>query len=478
MEEMPMGRAVMNARKSLSATPASEVQGLRSRLRGTTFAPGEAGYDEARKIWNAMIDRRPGLIARVAGAADVIQCVTFARAQEVPLAIRGGGHNIAGNAVCDEGLTIDFSALRSVRVDPPRRRAQVAPGATLGDFDRETHAFGLAAPVGVNSTTGIAGLSLGGGFGWTSRKLGLTCDHLVAADVVTANGELVRASAKENEDLFWGLRGGGGNFGVVTSFEFDLDPIPAQVLTGLIVFPHVQCKAVLERYRDFTASAPEELTVWVVLRQAPPLPFLPAEVHGKEVTVIAFCYLGNPDGGQRWVAPLRGLGKPVGEHVGSQPLTAWQTAFDPLLTPGARNYWKSHNFAELKDGLIDRLVEHSGRPPAPDCEIFLAHLGGRVNRVAAGETAYAHRDVSYIMNVHGRWSDPGMDEKGIAWSRGVFQATQPFATGGVYVNFLTQEESDRVQGAYGPNYDRMIRVKEKYDPTNLFRLNQNIRPTA
>ncbi len=466
--------------QSLSANSISstDLQGLRSRVRGPILVPGDAGYDAARRVWNDMIDRRPAAIARVTGAADVVQCVRFAREREIPLAVRGGGHSIAGNAICDEGLVVDFSGLRAVRVDARRGIARVEPGATLGDLDHETHAFGYALSVGINSTTGVAGLALGGGFGWISRKLGLTCDSLVSADVVTATGDVLRASAEENPDLFWGLRGGGGNFGIVTSFEFKLHPIPPQIYAGLIVFPHAQGKAVLERYREFTKSAPEDLTVWVIMRQAPPLPFLPAEVHGKNILAVAVCYVGDAEQGKRAIAPVYKFGAPLGDHVGPQPLAAWQQAFDPMLGPGARNYWKSHNFTDLSDGLFDALLEHAANLPTPECDVFLGHLGGQVNRVAPDATAYAHRDVNYILNVHGRWTDAALDEKGIAWTRGLFKAAAPFATKSVYVNFLTQDEADRVQGAYGPNYARMARIKEKYDPANLFRANQNVKPAS
>lgn len=458
--------------------PTAEVDALRSRLRGVVIVPGDDAYDQARTIWNVMIDRRPAAIARCAGSADVVQAVRFAREHKLPLAIRGGGHNIAGNALCDAGLVIDLSSMKAVRVDPQSRRATVGPGATLGDLDHETLSFGLATPVGINSTTGVAGLALGGGFGWLSRKLGLTCDNLVGADVVTASGDRVRASAEQNADLLWGLRGGGGNFGVVTSFEFQLHPAGPEALSGLIVYPLDQGQAVMHGYREFAEAAPDELAVWVVMRQAPPLPFLPASIHGKEILVLALCYLGDPERGKRAIAPLRTLGKPVGEHVGVQPLTAWQQAFDPLLAPGARNYWKSNNFRELSDGVIGCLLEFAGKLPSPECEIAFAQLGGQINRVAPEATAYAHRDVKYVLNVHGRWQKPGDDQKCIAWARALFNATTPYATGGVYVNFLTGEETDRIRGAYGPNYDRMVQLKKKFDPTNLFSLNQNVKPTA
>jgi FAD/FMN-containing dehydrogenase len=455
---------------------AAAVEGLAARLRGSLLKPGDAEYDGARRIWNAMVDKRPALIARCTGAADVMAAVAFARQQNLPLAVRGGGHNIAGSALCDGGLVIDLSAMRSVRVDAKAKRAVVAAGATLGDVDHETQAFGLAAPLGINSTTGVAGLTLGGGFGWLSRRLGLSIDSLLSADVVTADGRLVKASAKENPDLFWAIRGGGGNFGVVTSFEFKLYPVGPEILAGLLVYPIAQARTVLQKYRAWIPKMPKETNVWVVVRKAPPLPFLPAAVHGTEVLVLALAHTGKPERGLRVAGTLRRFGKPVGEHVGVMPYEQWQQAFDPLLAPGARNYWKSHNLAELSDGLIDRVIEYAGRLPSPHCEIILAVLGGQIRRVAADATAYAQRDAELLMNVHGRWESPSEDNAGISWSRDVFRAITPFATGGVYVNFMTQEETDRVRAAYGPNYERLAKLKAKYDPTNLFRMNQNIAP--
>jgi FAD/FMN-containing dehydrogenase len=461
-----------------TAVDVAAVAAFEGRLRGELIRPDDPGYDEARKIWNAMIDRRPGLIARCAGAADVKEAVTFAREHSLPVAIRGGGHNIAGNAICDGGLVIDLSRMKSVNVDPQARRAWVGPGATLGDFDHEVQAFGLATPLGINSTTGVAGLTLGGGFGWLSRKYGMTIDNLVAAQVVTADGKIVLARAEQNPDLFWGIRGGGGNFGVVTSFEFQLHPVGPEVLAGLIVFPFDQAKAVLRQYRDFVETMPDEMSVWVVTRQAPPLPFLPTEVHGKEVVVLAAFYAGDISEGQKLIEPLRRFGTPHGEHVGPVPYTAWQQAFDPLLTPGARNYWKSHNFTQLSDGAIDSIIEYAGRLPSPQTEIFLGLIGGQASRVAPDATAYAHRDTKWAMNVHGRWESAAEDERCIAWAREFFDKSAPYAAGGVYVNFLTEDESGRVEAAYGPNYDRLVALKNKYDPTNLFHMNQNIKPTV
>ena len=454
------------------------IDELASSLRGQLLRSGETGYEEARQIWNAMIDRRPALIARCAGVADVMRSLEFARRHGLLVAVRGGGHNIAGNAVCDGGLMIDLSTMRSVRVNPKTQRAYVEPGATLGDFDHEAQAFGLATPLGINSTTGVAGLTLGGGFGWLSRKYGMSIDNLISADVLTADGKLLHASTEHNPDLFWAIRGGGGNFGIVTGFEFQLHPVGPEVLSGLIVYPFEEAKSVLTQYRQFVETMPDELNVWVVLRQAPPLPFLPPQVHGKEVVVFAVCYAGDLDAGRRAIEPLRGFGKAHGEHTGPMPYAAWQQAFDPLLTPGARNYWKSHNFTQLSDGAIDSVIQYAGRLPSAQCEIFIGLIGGQASRVAPDAMAYSHRDTKFVLNVHGRWERPEEDQKGISWAREFFTAASPYATGGVYVNFMTQEETDRVGAAYGKNYARMAELKNKFDPHNLFRLNQNIKPTG
>lgn len=451
-------------------------QGLRGRLA----VPGSDDYEHARTVWNAMIDRRPSLAVRCAGAADVIRAVRFARENDLLLAVRGGGHNIAGNAVCEGGLQIDLSLMKSVRVDPARRTAHVEPGVTLGEFDKEAQAFGLATPLGINSTTGVAGLTLGGGFGWLSRRHGLSIDNLLSADVVTANGELVKASEHENADLFWGIRGGGGNFGVVTSFEFKLHPLGPNVLAGLIVHPLDAAKDVLRFHREFVETMPEEFVCWFVMRQAPPLPFLPPEWHGKEILALAVCYSGDIATGERLAKPLREFGSPIADIIAPMPYTAWQTVLDPLLTPGARNYWKSHDFAGLSDGLVEVMMDHARRIPDPQTEIACAQLGGAVGRVQRDATAYNHRDGKYVMNVHGRWADPAKDEACIAWARSLWKETSQFATGSVYVNFLTQEETDigRLRAAYGENYERLVALKNKFDPTNLFGVNQNISPTV
>jgi FAD/FMN-containing dehydrogenase len=304
----------------------------------------------------------------------------------------------------------------------------------------------------------------------------MTVDNLIGAEVVTAAGDVVRVNDRENPDLFWALRGGGGNFGVVTRFDFRLHEVGPDVLCGLVVYPLAQATEALRRYREIAATLSDATAVWVVLRQAPPLPFLPTEVHGKEVIVFAICHIGDPDEGRKAIEPVRHLGTRYGEHLGVQPFVAWQQAFDPLLTPGARNYWKSHNFSELSDGAIEVLVRYAGELPSPHCEIFVGQLGGRAGRVAPNATAYAHRDANYVVNVHGRWETAAEDNRVIRWSRDFYREASPFATGGVYVNFMTEEESDRVRAAYGPNWDRLVRIKKKYDPTNLFCMNQNIAP--
>ena len=454
----------------------ANIDEFKAHFRGEVLLAADADYDEVRQIWNAMIDRKPALIARCTSPEDVVQAVELARKHSLLVSIRGGGHNIAGNAVCDGGLMIDLSLMKSVQVDPATRRASVEPGCTLADVDAAVQAHGLATPLGINSTTGVAGLTLGGGFGWLSRKFGMTIDNLLSAEVITADGRQLHASATENADLFWGLRGGGGNFGVVTRFEFQLHPVGPDVLSGLIVFAFDQAKLVLTRFARFTETMPDELSVWMVTRKAPPLPFLPEDVHGKEMVALALCYAGDPKEGERLIEPLRGFGTVLGEHIGVQPYVAWQQAFDPLLSKGARNYWKSHNFSQLSDGAIDAIIEYAGKLPSPQCEIFIGTIGGQTARVAPEAMAYSSRDANYVMNVHGRWESAGEDERCIAWAREFFTKSQPFASSGAYINFLTQDETDRIAFAYGATYDRLVEIKKKYDPTNLFRMNQNIKP--
>jgi FAD/FMN-containing dehydrogenase len=374
---------------------------------------------------------------------------------------------------------IDLSPMKKVKIDPKAKTAYVEPGVTLGEFDAEAQKNGLATPLGINSTTGVAGFTLGGGFGWISRKYGLTVDNLISVDIVTADGKLISASEKENPDLFWAVRGGGGNFGVVTAFEFRLHPVGPEVLSGLIIHPFAQAKTLLPEYRRLVASLPEEISAWVVMRKAPPLPFLPPEVHGKEILIFAVCAVGDMKKAEKALEPLRALGKPIADVIGPHPFVGWQQALDPLLTPGARNYWKSHDFKKLDDGLFDAMIDAVNKLPSDETEIVLVNLGGAVNKVAANATAYPHRDVEFIINVHTRWREAAQDKDCIGWARGFFDASAKFATGGVYVNFMPEDETQRVaQGAYGVNYERLAKLKAKYDPQNLFRMNQNIKPAA
>jgi FAD/FMN-containing dehydrogenase len=367
-------------------------------------------------------------------------------------------------------------ANEAVRVDQAAQTARVEPGATLNDVDRETQAHGLALPTGINSTTGIAGLTLGGGFGWITRKCGLTIDNLLSADVVTADGELKRASATENADLFWALRGGGGNFGAVTAFDFQLHKLGPQVLSGLVVHPFENAVSVLKEYRQALETAPDELTCWVVMRQAPPLPFLPPEWHGKTVLILAMCHCGDMEAAQKEASGLRAIGKPIVDVVSPHAFVDWQQAFDPLLAPGARNYWKSHDFTALSDPAIEVLTEAVRKLPGPECEIFLGHVGGAAGRVAADATAFPQRSSHFAMNVHARWREPEEDKLCIEWARGLFEALKPYAAGTAYINFMPEDEADRVESAYGPNYRRLAEVKRRYDPQNLFRVNQNVTP--
>jgi FAD/FMN-containing dehydrogenase len=458
--------------------PAASVETFSRSIDGGVIASDDASYDVARKVWNATVDRRPALIARCVSVRDVQAAVRFAAAHRMLLSVRGGGHHIAGNAVADGGLTIDLSGMRTVEIDPATRTARVGAGALLSDFDSAAQAHGLATPLGINSTTGVAGLTLGGGFGWLTRRYGMTVDNLIGATVVTADGSVRNASADEEPDLFWALRGGGGNFGIVTQFRFQLHPVGPQVHAGLVVYPFAQAGAVLRRWRDFCATTPDELTVWAVMRKAPPLPFLPASAHGQEVVIFALVWSGAVEQGERAVAPVLGFGTPIASALGAQPYSAFQQAFDPLLTPGGRNYWKSANFSTLSDAAIDGLVAAASRLPGPDCEVFVAQLGGAMSRVAPAATPFVGRDVRFIMNVHGRWSDPRDDDTVRRWARRTFEDASPHATGSGYVNFLTEDEGERVGASYGANYARLRALKARFDPTNLFRMNLNIAPAA
>jgi len=454
----------------------SDANAFAAQISGGVLGATDSAYDEARKVWNATVDRRPALIARCLTSSDVQAAVRFAAAQRMLTSVRGGGHHIAGNAVAEGGLMIDLSGMRTVSVDAQTRTARVDAGALLVDLDRESQAHGLAVPLGINSTTGVAGLTLGGGFGWLSRRHGLTVDNLRGATVVTADGAVHEVSASAQPDLFWALRGGGGNFGVVTSFNYQLHPVGPEVYAGLVVYPFAQAQKVLRAWRDFTAGAPDELSVWTVMRKAPPLPFLPAAAHGTDVVIFALVHCGDVQAGQRAAAPVLKFGEPIASALGPSPYAGFQQAFDPLLAPGGRNYWKSNNFSTLSDAALDVMIASAAKLPGPECEIFVAQLGGAMARVPPAATPFVGRDARYIMNVHGRWADPRDDERVRAWARQVFQDAAPHATGGGYVNFLTEDEAERVAASYGENHARLQAVKRRYDPDNLFRMNLNITP--
>jgi FAD/FMN-containing dehydrogenase len=464
---------------TLSGDPQSvseaRISELESDLQGALLRPGERRYESARTIWNAMIDRRPALIAQCEDVQDVAVAIRFARETGALISVKGGGHNIAGSAVVDGGLMIDLSAMNGVAVDAVAGRVRVGPGATLAQLDAATALHGLVVPTGINSTTGVAGLTLGGGFGWLTRAFGLTIDSLISAEVVTADGRTLRASADEHPDLFWALRGGGGNFGIVTEFEFRTHKAGPDLLSGLIVLPFDRAAEVLRLYQVTVDAAPDELTVWSVLRTAPPLPFLPEAVHGTYVAILAVCYAGDPAEGARALEPLTAIADPIAVAVGVQPFTAWQQAFDPLLTPGARNYWKSHDILRLDEAAIATIIDHAGRQPTDETEVFFGHVAGAPARVGASETAFPNRAPHFVMNLHTRWREAADDAACIAWARGFFDAMRPHSTG-VYVNFMPEDDAGRLADAYGPNLARLAEVKAVYDPENLFRRNHNIAP--
>lgn len=448
----------------------SLIQEFKAHLQGALLQPGDTGYDEARKIWNGMIDKRPALIARCLGVADVIRCVDFARDNNLLVSVRGGGHNLAGNAVCDGGLMIDLSCMKGMRVDPVRHTARAEPGLTWREFDHETQAFGLATTGGQISTTGIAGLTLGGGWGYLARQYGLTCDNLLSVDMVTADSQFLTANATEHADLFWGVRGGGGNFGVVTSFEYQLHQV-GPVLAGIVAYSFTQAKDVLTFYREFTGTVPDELASAAVLISLP---------DGTPVAGIVLCYNGPIDEGERVLRPLRAFGAPLADQIGPIPYTAAQQLIDAFYPPGLQNYWKSSFLKEIGAEVIDTMVAYCAKRPSPMCHGLIEHqLGGAVSRVDREATAFNHRDVQYSFMSLGVCPDPAEAEKMIRWTRGFWEAMQPFLTDGVYVNYLGREADEgveRIKAAYGPNYQRLVALKKKYDPTNLFRLNQNIKP--
>ncbi|WP_455351311.1 FAD-binding oxidoreductase [Streptomyces sp. SYSU K217416] len=451
------------------------IDQLRERARGPVVTPDDDTYDEARKVNNAMIDRRPAVVVTCAHAGDVIAAVDFARENGLDLAVRGGGHSVPGFGTCDNGVVADMSRMRSVRVDPERRTARAEGGATWGDFNAATHAFGLATTGGIISTTGVGGLTLGGGIGYLSRGLGLSCDNLISADVVTADGRLLVASEKEYDDLFWAIRGGGGNFGAVTSFEFRLSPVK-DIYGGPIVFELDDAGTVLRAFRELIVEAPEQLGAFPAFQIAPPLPFIPENRHGDPFILIVSCWAGPLDEGQRVLQPLHDIAPVVAEHVGPMPYPALNSAFDALVPPGLQHYWKANFVTELSDFAIDAHLEYGPRVPVVNSTVHIYPVNGACHRVAPEATAFAYRDASFAAVIAGMWPDPADNEANIAWVRDYYQATAPHSEEGGYINFMADDDQSRIRANYRSNYDRLVQVKRAYDPDNLFHRNQNIKP--
>ncbi len=453
-----------------------ETEKLQSELVGKLIFPNSNGYDEARTLWNGMFNKKPSLIIQCATAKDVILAVQFAKIRKVDLAIKGGGHNSAGTGSCDNGIQIDLSLMDKVEVNPGTKRVKVQGGCLLGKVDEETQKHGLAISSGIISHTGVGGLTLGGGYGWISRKFGMSIDNLVAVEIVTARGELVTANEYEHSELFWAVRGGGGNFGVVTMFEFQAAEIGTEVYSGPIVKQFEDLSSYLKFHREYVRTLPDEMTVWLVVRYAPPLPFIPEEYHGKLVILVPFVWIGEPEEGEKLMQPIRDFGKTLGDGSAMHPWTAWQSAFDGLVSHGARNYWKSHQLTDLTDGCIEVLEEFALTMPSEECEIFIPHLEGVSSRLASDATAFPHRYTPFLLNIHTRWQNESQDKECIQWARDFHTATNPFGRG-VYVNFMSDLGEDRVREAYSPeNWEKLAHLKYIWDKDNLFHINFNIKP--
>jgi hypothetical protein len=467
----------MNAIAAGTELDRAALDELSASFDGELVGSADPGYDERRAVWNGSIDRRPALITRCSGAADVIAALRFAERTGLPLAVRGGGHSFPGQSVCDGGVVIDLGPMKGIRVDPEARRVTAQAGVLLGELDSATQEFGLVVPAGIVTHTGLAGLTLGGGIGWVMRKYGLTIDQLLSAEVVTADGEVVRASDDENADLFWGIRGGGGNFGVVTEFEFRLNPLGPEVLAGPIFWPMTESPRVLRFYRDWIAEAPDELMTIVIHRKAPPLPFVPAELHGELVVAVVCCYAGPIEDGERVVKPMRDFGHPVLDLCEPKPYLQHQAMFDPSFPHGRWYYMRSCDVAELSDEVIDTTVEHSMRIASPLTAFPIWQMGGAVARRDENDAAFNGRGAGHTFNITASTESSEGFEQERDWARGLWSALEPHHSDSVYVNFLMDEGEDRVREAYGgERYDRLKKLKRKYDPENLFRLNQNIPP--
>jgi FAD/FMN-containing dehydrogenase len=456
------------------------VAAFAGTLRGDLILPGDEAYDEARGVWNGMIDKQPAAIVQCSGTADVIRAVNFARYHGLLISVRAGGHNVSGNAVCDGGLVVDLSRMRSVYVDPIGQTARAEGGVTIGDLDHETQAFGLAVPLGVVTETGIAGLTLGGGLGWLRRKYGLSCDNLISVDVVTANGRLVRASVTENADLFWGVRGGGGNFGIVTSFEFRAYPVGPEVFFAFVIHPWENAKAALQFYRDWADDTPDEISSFSILWHAPAIEDIPAAHHHQPIVVFLAMHSGAAAEGEKALQPLRDFGTPVVDLSGTMPYLDVQQFFDEDYPAGEmRYYWKSEYLSGLPDEAIDRLLALNRESPSHHSTLDLWQLGGAANRIGPDETAFGDRAAPFLLGVEANWENAAEDAAQIEWARKVYRTMEPFSTGNEYMNFPGfYEDADKIVGSFGDNYERLVALKNKYDPTNLFRLNQNIKPTA
>ena len=473
---MSIGMAASAQRRHAVPEPAV-VEGLRARLRGSLLLPGAAEYDAARSLWNAMIDRRPALIARCLGVADVVACVDFARAHGLPLSIKGGGHNIAGLAACDDGIMLDMSLMRGVWVDREARVARAQAGCLLGDVDRETQVHGLATVLGFVSATGIAGLTLGGGMGYLTRRFGWTSDNVLSMEVVTADGCVVTASERENPDLFWALRGGGGNFGVVTGIEYALHPVGPEIMAGGIAWRAADAPEVLEMYRELRANAPPELVLVAALRIAPPAPWLPKDVHGTPIVAIFVCHTGSLEDGRRLVQPIKAFGAPVGDIIQPRTYVSQQSLLDATQPKGRRYYWKSEYLPDVGVELLATAIEHAKRLPSPHSAILVFPLDGALDRLPAGHSPVGNRDAAALVNIAAAWESAADDEANIEWARSAWRDMRRFSTGGTYVNFLTADEGEeRTRAAYGPHYERLAELKSKWDPGNVFQVNRNITP--
>ncbi len=453
-----------------------EIQRLRQSLSGRLIQPGEEDYDAARGIWNARIQSKPALIIRCANASDIAAGMHFASDCDALLSIRAGGHNHTGHSLCDGGMTIDLSAMRRVTVDAQAGTAEADGGTTFADYDAGTHALGLASTGAIVSMVGIAGYTLGGGIGWLHRKMGLGCDNLVAAEVISARGEIMQANADENPDLFWALRGGGGNFGVVSSFKFKLHPLQ-NVLAGIVFYPLEDLPLIGQAVEEVNDHAPDELTVWLLLRRAPAIPALPVEMHGKHVAGIGICYAGDANKGEDVIRPLRHIGKPLADLVKIRPYPQWQAAFDPLWSDGYGNEWMGHYLPSLDEKAIATLQKHVSRVPSRDSDVKIVHLGGAVARIGENETAFSFRNSKYALAIQARWKDPAAEGENLEWIRQFFEEMKAHSTGKVYVNFIADEGLARVADAYSQQtFQRLREIKAIYDPDNRFRLNQNIPP--